>query len=189
MQVKVVVVDDLELHRNMLSGSLSSLNGELSDYDFVVHREFVDGKDIVSSGGYSDADLITLDIRMPEMDGLTTLLFLRRKHGCRAPICMVSSEQESNINRFVSEAIPDKLKNMPYETKLQHMAKVEERVLSGVKEPGKINDLLSGCEKLMVDPRKYALHLGANGFLCKPYDMNQVKTVLVEVINGKTVSL
>ncbi len=186
MEVKVVMVDDLDLHRNMSKGSLASLSAEVPEYTFIAHKECVDGKDVLECGSYREAALITLDIRMPEIDGLTALLFLRRKYNCRAPICMVSSEQESNINRFVGD-IPDKLKNMPYETKLQHMSKVEERVLSGVTEAGKINDLLSGCEKLMVDPRKYAMHLGANGFLTKPYDMNQVKSVLVEVINGKTV--
>ena len=188
MKVRIVAVDDLEMHRSMLRGTLASLGAQSGEYDFEIVGEFENGKQMISAGAYTSCDLITLDIRMPEMDGLTTLLHLRRKHGCQVPVCMVSSEDESNIDRFVSETVSDKVKNMPYEQKLQHMSKVEERVLQGVVEAGKVNDLLSGCEKLMVNPQKYAQQIGAQGFLLKPYSLDQMESVIIPVLNGKVVS-
>ena len=77
---------------------------------------------------------------------------------------------------------------MPWEKKLELMSKVEERVLKGISEPGKINALLPGCEKLLIDPRRYAQHLGANGFLHKPYNSDQVMRIIPGVINGKSFS-
>ena len=188
MKVRIVAVDDLEMHRSMLKGTLASLSSESGEYDFEIAGEYENGQAMLDAVAYTSCDLITLDIRMPIMDGLTTLLHLRRKYNCRVPVCMVSSEDESNIDRYVSETVSDKVKNMPYETKLQHMSKVEERVLSGVHEEGKVNDLLYGCEKLMVNPQKYAQHIGAQGFLLKPYSLEQMKDVIIPVLNGKVIS-
>jgi CheY-like chemotaxis protein len=184
MTVSVAVTDDLDMHRTMLKNSLSELARSTKQYDFKVVGEFPDGQALCR--GLPKADLFTLDIRMPVQDGLTTLLFLRRKHLIRAPICMASSEDENNVSRFASASVMPEAKSMTFEQKIALMAKVEMRVLSGVAEPGKINSLLGGCEALQLDPRRYAQHLGANGFLHKPYRPEEVLRILPAVLNGKS---
>ena len=76
----------------------------------------------------------------------------------------MSSEDDKSIAARVDLGMR-KLLRYRSPTKFQHLAKVEQRVLDGSKETGKINDLLQGCQHLFMDPRRYALHLGANGFL------------------------
>ena len=187
MDVRIVTIDDLEMHRSMLKGTLSSLAARRPEYEFQIVAEFENGQQFLDNIDSVDCDVITMDIRMPVMDGLTTLLHLRRRLNKQTPVCMVSSEDESNIDRFISETISDKVKQMPYEQKLGHMAKVEDRVLAGITEPGKVNDLLNGCEKLMVNPQDYAKHIGAQGFLLKPYSLDQMEEVVIPVLNGKVV--
>ena len=182
--IRVAITDDIEMHRGMLELALGNYNRAQSDYQCEVVGTFEHGQDMLEGISSVQADMVTLDIRMPTMDGLTGLLWLRRSLGLHMPVIMVSSEEESNIDRFFQGKVSDKVKNMPFEQKLGHMAKVEERVLSGVQEEGKINELLPGCEKLCLDPIRYAQHLGANGFLHKPYTPDQTLEVVTRVLQG-----
>lgn len=185
--VKVAVTDDQDMHRSMLKMSLANLARSTATWDFQIVGEAANGKDLCSKLPGLAADLFSLDIRMPEQDGLTTLFLLRKRHHITAPILMVSSEEEGNVARFVGASGGSKdARSLPFEKKLELMARIEDRVLKGAVEPGKINDLLSGCEQLQLDPRRYAQHLGANGFLHKPYHPDQVAAIVPAVINGKS---
>ena len=184
MTVTVALTDDLEMHRTILKSSLSKLARTTKQFEFKVVGEFPEGQSLCQA--LPKADLYTLDIRMPTQDGLTTLLFLRRRHLIKAPICMASSEDEHNVSRFASASVMPEAKSMTFEQKLALMAKVEARVMIGTVEPGKINSLLGGCEALQLDPRRYAQHLGANGFLHKPYRPDEVHRIIPAVLNGKS---
>jgi DNA-binding NarL/FixJ family response regulator len=184
MTVSIAVTDDLDMHRTMLKNSLSELARSTKQFEFKVVGEYPEGQSLCKA--LPKADLYTLDIRMPTQDGLTTLLFLRRRHMIRAPICMASSEDEHNVSRFAAASVMPEAKTMTFEQKIALMAKVETRVLSGVTEAGKINSLLGGCEALQLDPRRYAQHLGANGFLHKPYRPEEVHRIIPAVLNGKS---
>ena len=181
--IKVIVVDDLDMHRTMLKQTLRTAASGLDDFDFEVIEECASGKELLKSRNLETCDLITLDIRMPELDGLSTLLQLRKKLFIRTPICMASSEEEGNIDRFLIESSSDKVKGMSFEDKMEHLSKVEKRILAGVTEEGKVNDLLTACEKLLVDPQHYAKQIGANGFLHKPYAPNDMRTTILEIFS------
>jgi two-component system chemotaxis response regulator CheY len=185
MSVKVVTVDDIAMHRMMLKQNLEMASKKSDLFDFTVEAELEDGQHLVDRIGEFSPDLITLDIRMPEMDGLSTLCVLRQRLGIKVPVLMVSSEQEDNISRY-EDGMPDAVKQMSADQKFANLAKIEARLVSGHYEEGKINRLLEGCEKLGVDPAAYAERLGANGFLVKPYSPAVVQALLPEVINGKS---
>ena len=184
--VRIYATDDQDMHRSMLRMTVGGLT-QMPGVSFQVEKEFPNGKALTDalSGGLPPPDLFTLDIRMPIQDGLTTLLLLRRKLQLRQPILMVSSEEEANITRR-SGAVDPKIAAMSNADKLAQLGKVEARILAGVVEPGKINDLLSGCERLQMDPRAYAQSLGANGFLHKPFTADQAARVVPEAVNGKS---
>ena len=184
--VRIYATDDQDMHRSMLKLTVGGLNG-MPGVRYVVEREFPNGKELIDAlaSGTRPPDLFTLDIRMPTQDGLTTLMLIRRKLNLRQPVLMVSSEEEANITRRAG-AVDPKIAAMTNADKLAQLAKVEARILSGVVEPGKINDLLSGCERLQMDPRAYAQSLGANGFLHKPFTADQAARVVPEAVNGKS---
>lgn len=183
--IRVMLTDDLEMHRSMLRMNLGSYTRNHPEVAFQVLAECANGGELLTALGDVEPDLITLDIRMPEMDGLTTLLHLRRRLRLRCPILMASSEEEANVDRFFKERVSEQVRSLSFDDKCGHMDKVEERVLSGQREAGKINDLLPGCEKLRLDPVRYADHLGASGFLQKPYTPEQTDTALAAVLAGK----
>lgn len=81
MAVKVLVVDDSALMRKLFSQVFTRHH-----YDVETAR---DGEEALSKSASFKPDIITLDINMPVMDGLTCLSLLRKFHHC--PVLMLSS--------------------------------------------------------------------------------------------------
>ena len=81
MNVKVLIVDDSALMRKLFS-QLFSRNG----LEVVTAR---DGEEAIDVAVRDKPDVITLDINMPKMDGITCLSLLNKVHPC--PIIMLSS--------------------------------------------------------------------------------------------------
>lgn len=81
---KVIVVDDSALMRIVISDIIDSTE------DFGVVARFKNGKELIENLDEYDPDLITLDIEMPVMDGLTTLKELKLKYK-KYPVIMLSS--------------------------------------------------------------------------------------------------
>jgi two-component system chemotaxis response regulator CheB len=83
----VLVVDDSALMRRALKGILAEAG------DFEVHTAR-NGVDALEQLGRLQPDVITLDINMPEMDGLTCLAKIMEEQP--TPVVMVSSLTEHN---------------------------------------------------------------------------------------------
>ena len=186
LEAKIVVVDDHQMHRSMIGMNLKQAQRKLGGCTFEVVAELENGQELVDQVRQLSPDLITLDIRMPVMDGLTALLHLRKKMRYMGPIIMVSSENQKTMALHHDLRGADAVEGLSSDEKIARMRKLEDRVLTGQVVEGKINSLLDGCEALMLDPRDYALSLGANGFLHKPYKVDQVIEIVPEVLNGKT---
>ena len=184
--VRVAITDDVAMHRSAIKMALSLLGRQTGNFDFQIVAEYENGQQLMDNVQSVDPDLITLDIRMPKRDGLSSLFLLRKKMNWTKPIIMASSENEKNLELQRQKPVSDKIANMSESEKLSFMKKIEQRLLTGTEEEGKINDLLGGCQTLILDPRAYALHLGANGFLHKPYKAEEVAATVPEVVNGKT---
>ena len=186
VNAKIVIVDDHQMHRSMIGMNLAHAQKKLGDCEFTIIAELEDGQQLIDQVQTLQPDLITLDIRMPLMDGLTALLHLRKRLHWNKPIVMVSSESNQTMDLHHQLQGSDSVDHMSEQEKLGHMAKVEERVMTGQHVDGKINSLLEGCERLKLDPGHYALALGANGFLHKPYKLDEFVAIIPEVLNGKT---
>src|ERR1700681_4116637 len=85
--VRVLIVDDSAVIRKMVSTMLSS------DPEIVVAGTAGNGR--VALGRIQDLkpDLVTLDIEMPEMDGLETLVEIRKLYP-KLPVIMFSALTE-----------------------------------------------------------------------------------------------
>lgn len=70
--IKLALVDDHQLFRE----GMASLLGTIADFD--VLGTFANGKALTER--FPDPDIVLLDINMPEMDGFSTITFLKEHH-------------------------------------------------------------------------------------------------------------
>jgi two-component system, chemotaxis family, chemotaxis protein CheY len=71
MATKVLIVDDAAFMRMMIKDILTKNN-------FVVVAEAADGQQAIELYKEHSPDLVTMDITMPEMDGITSLKEIRK---------------------------------------------------------------------------------------------------------------
>ena len=86
-KIRVLVVDDSVVIRRMLSDCIAS------DPELEVVGTAADGKIALAKLTQVNPDIVTLDMEMPEMDGLETLATLRKTHP-RLPVIMFSTLTE-----------------------------------------------------------------------------------------------
>jgi two-component system, chemotaxis family, protein-glutamate methylesterase/glutaminase len=86
-KISVLVVDDSVVVRRLVTTALSS------DPEIEVVGTASSGRLCLDKIGQLNPDLVTLDIEMPDMDGLETLKELRRRHP-KLPVVMFSSLTE-----------------------------------------------------------------------------------------------
>lgn len=179
--IKVMCVDDVGMHLNLIQTSLKLLKNKGIDVEIIGTAS--NGQDgyalyqkLVAAG--NRPDLLTLDIRMPVLDGLSTLVKIKAMHSPQKVI-MVSSEDENTVSRT---PLTSKLSNAEKMTLIQ---KVVPRVKANAQEPGKINSILQACDELHINPIEVAKNLQAQGYLHKPYDPEKVFAVITAVLANK----
>jgi two-component system chemotaxis response regulator CheB len=85
--IRVLVVDDSSVIRRLVTALLSE------DPDIEVVGFAVNGKRALEKVRELEPDAVTLDVEMPEMDGVTTVRHLRKTHP-RLPVVMFSTLTE-----------------------------------------------------------------------------------------------
>lgn len=81
---RILVVDDSALMRRLLSRALEGQT------DFVVDGTAADGEAALVTIAHRPPDLVTLDVEMPQLDGLATLAQIRQRWP-RLPVIMCST--------------------------------------------------------------------------------------------------
>ena len=81
--IKIIIADDSAFMRRLLSDLF------LQEPDFMVLDTASNGKDALNKIKHLKPDLVTMDVNMPIMDGLTALEHLMKEH--RVPVVMISS--------------------------------------------------------------------------------------------------
>ena len=96
MDIKVLVVDDTDHVRTMLRDMLE-LDG------FEVVGEAATGAHAVEMAPLLDPDVIVMDYKMPEMDGLTTAKSIRAARAGQ-PIILYTAYLDDGLEREAKEA-------------------------------------------------------------------------------------
>lgn len=96
--MKVLITDDAAFMRMMLKDILTKNGHE-------VVGEAANGVEMLSKYEETQPDIVTLDITMPEMDGLTAIKELRKKHpDANVIMCSAMGQQSMVIDAIQSGA-------------------------------------------------------------------------------------
>jgi two-component system, chemotaxis family, protein-glutamate methylesterase/glutaminase len=93
MQIRVLVVDDSAFMRKLITDILQS------DPKILVVGTARNGKEALASIGSLQPDVITLDVEMPEMDGLSCLKEIVKTH--QTPVIMLSSLTQEGAEKTI----------------------------------------------------------------------------------------
>jgi two-component system response regulator YesN len=179
--MRIIAADDNSMHLTLIQSVLKTALGSSELEFWKTPKNGLEAVAAVKEAKEKNVkiDLVTLDIRMPEMDGLSALVQIRALNPL-VKILMASSEDEKSMKKYSTGQIAE----MPAAQKIQLLEKVKDRVLKGIKEEGKINFILDACEELLFDPIEASKHFRANGYLHKPYQVESVKFILDQVFKG-----
>lgn len=172
-------IDDNDLHLNMIKMSLqTSLGANAEIVEVANNGKIATEKYFKLLANHQSIDVITMDIRMPIIDGLSAAVKIKRKNPSQK-IVMVSSEDERTVKN-------GKVQKVSEEEKIVLINKVIDKVKFDIVEDGKINFILDACDLLQVNPIQVAKMIGANGYLHKPYKVDEVKECLSTITSGAT---
>lgn len=172
--MRVIIADDEPTMRSRLMAAIDHLE---APFDCVkVCGVAENGAELIAAVEQATAiDLVISDVRMPEMDGLSSLVYLRSKYPA-LKIILLSSETSVSIQGAGQAA--GNAENAENAAKYELLDKIAARICRQENEPGKINSILAGCEKLAMAPCAVARHFGAQGFVRKPISTAKLKTLL-----------
>jgi DNA-binding NarL/FixJ family response regulator len=95
MTIKLLIADDHEVVR-------LGIKSLLVNTDIIVVAEASDGEAAVAAVRKSQPDVVLLDIRMPEMDGMTALSRLRMEHPTLKIIMLSTYDNPTYVARAVA---------------------------------------------------------------------------------------
>jgi DNA-binding NarL/FixJ family response regulator len=95
VSVRILVTDDHPVVRAGLSGMLSS------EPDFEVVGEAQNGKEAVAFVGELKPDVVLMDLRMPEMDGVTAIGHIKSDHPDVHILVLTTYESDADILRAI----------------------------------------------------------------------------------------
>ena len=95
MSVRILVTDDHPVVRAGLSGMLSG------EPDFEVVGEAQNGKEAVAFVGELKPDVVLMDLRMPEMDGVTAIGHIKSDHPDVHILVLTTYETDADILRAI----------------------------------------------------------------------------------------
>ncbi|MEJ2614689.1 MAG: response regulator, partial [Ignavibacteriaceae bacterium] len=161
--INVIVVDDSAFMRKSISIMLES------DEGIKVIATARDGEEGYNLTKKLHPDLVTMDIEMPKMDGLTSLQKIMKD--CPVPVIMVSSltteGAESTIKAFEYGAVDFIPKELSYIN--VNIIKIKEELIRKVKEIVRQNSVRERLKRLrkLKEPSKHDYTASSAKFLSK----------------------
>jgi two-component system chemotaxis response regulator CheY len=106
MPYRVLIVDDSATMRKIVAQILSSA-------DLEICGEAENGLDAIKKYKELKPDLVTMDINMPEMDGIQALKEIKKNDSSAKIMMMTSDSQETVVKDAIAEGASDYIVKPP----------------------------------------------------------------------------
>lgn len=149
--MKVLVCDDEQLARERLARLVADMEG------YEVVGEAINGAEAVQRLGETEADIVLLDIRMPQMDGLEAAKLISQKKAPPA-IIFCTAYDDHALQAFNVNAVGYLLKPVRREALAEALAKARSlnRVqLSALAQANAANDQAHGKQRTHISAKTH----------------------------------
>lgn len=129
--IKIAIADDHKIFRDGIKMALAD------KADLKMLWEAEDGKEMMHKIAVKKPDVLLMDIRMPEMDGINALQILRKEYGSVKIIVLTMYDDEQMVNKMMEMGAN------AYLTKTTDPQEIYEAILTCVNEDFYFNDLVN----------------------------------------------
>ncbi len=129
--IKIAIADDHKIFRDGIKMALADKE------DLKMLWEAEDGKEMMHKIAVKKPDVLLMDIRMPEMDGINALQILRKEYGSVKIIVLTMYDDEQMVNKMMEMGAN------AYLTKTTDPQEIYEAILTCVNEDFYFNDLVN----------------------------------------------
>ncbi len=129
--IKIAIADDHKIFRDGIKMSLAD------KVDLKMLWEAEDGKEMMHKIAVKKPDVLLMDIRMPEIDGINALQILRKEYGSVKIIVLTMYDDEQMVNKMMEMGAN------AYLTKTTDPQEIYEAILTCVNEDFYFNDLVN----------------------------------------------
>jgi DNA-binding NarL/FixJ family response regulator len=166
-QIKIAIADDHKIFRDGIKMSLGAKE------DLLMLWEAEDGKDMMHKISIKMPDVLLMDIRMPEMDGINALEIIKKEYGEIKIIVLTMYDDQQMINRVMEMGAN------AYLTKTTDPEEIYAAILSCVNEEFYFNDLVNNAVMGKLVSRKNVRHIFANN---KAVDFSEKEIKILQLL-------
>jgi DNA-binding NarL/FixJ family response regulator len=166
-QIKIAIADDHKIFRDGIKMSLAAKE------DLQMLWEAEDGKDMMHKISIKMPDVLLMDIRMPEMDGINALEIIKKEYGEIKIIVLTMYDDQQMINRVMEMGAN------AYLTKTTDPEEIYAAILSCVNEEFYFNDLVNNAVMGKLVSRKNVRHIFANN---KAVDFSEKEIKILQLL-------
>lgn len=141
-QIKIAIADDHKIFRDGIKMALSDKP------NLKMLWEAEDGKDMIHKIGIKKPDVLLMDIRMPEIDGINAIQLIRKEHEDIRIIVLSMYDDQQMISKMMEMGANAFL------TKTTDPQEIYEAIISCVKEDFYFNDLVNKAVLLKLQHKK-----------------------------------
>lgn len=163
--IKVAIADDHKIFRDGIKMALSG-----KDYLRIIW-EAEDGKDLVHKMKIKLPDVLLMDIRMPEMDGVNAINLLRKEYEQVKIIVLTMYDDQEMISKMMEMGAN------AYLTKTSDPEEIYNAILSCMNDDFYFNDLVNKAVMLKLQTKK-----AARPFYPNPIKMSEKELKILKLI-------
>ena len=163
--IKVAIADDHKIFRDGIKMALSG-----KEYLRIIW-EAEDGKDLVHKMKIKLPDVLLMDIRMPEMDGVNAISLLRKEYEHVKIIVLTMYDDQEMISKMMEMGAN------AYLTKTSDPEEIYNAILSCMNEDFYFNDLVNKAVMLKLQTKK-----AARPFYPNPVKMSEKELRILRLI-------